>query len=534
MVTQSQLAIVPEKPGWITDRIERSLGSYLDWIVCVSLLLAFVLRLGSALGTYLNPDEALHYLLVNQNSLADTYRASLTNAHPPLYFALLYYWHLVGNSEAMLRLPSVVASTAAAWMAFRWIAMVLGRTAGLVMLLLLAFSPVLTALAAEVRDYSVLLLWIAGALYFLEKAFRDQKISSIAYYSLFLYLAILTHYSALWFVLAAGVYVLLRISSLKGRARTAWILFQLGAASIYVWLYRAHVSALHGSAMESEAMTGWLRAYYFRAGESPVAFLQRTTLDVFQYLFGSRPWGTVALFMFVAGLLWLLGAGLFRKRGELAAFGLLLLLPFAFGMIGSLLDVYPYGGTRHSIYLLLFATAGVSFLIATVIRQRLLPILLLAALLIPYWYLHRLPDPQQMARKEQAKGLMTNAISRLKTSVQADEPVFTDYQASILLAYYLGRDHAPPTPRECGGVTEVQYGVYHFVIVSDWSATAAQLMTGIDGWQKGCTSAPDNSFWVFDAGWGLNLLDDLSQSAPRSISQGRKYGETISLFKIYR
>ena len=68
--------------------------------------------------------------------------------------------------------------------------MVLGRAAGLITLLLVAFSPVLTALAAEVRDYSLLLLWMASALYFLERAFRDQKVSSIAYSSLFLYLAI--------------------------------------------------------------------------------------------------------------------------------------------------------------------------------------------------------------------------------------------------------------------------------------------------------------------------------------------------------
>jgi hypothetical protein len=78
---------------------------------------------------------------------------------------------------------------------------------------------------------------------------------------------------------------------------------------------------------------------------------------------------------------------------------------------------------------------GISFLIATIVRQRILPILLLASLLIPYWYLHRMPDAQQMPSQEQARQLMTNAITNLKTSVQPDEPVFTDYQASILLAY---------------------------------------------------------------------------------------------------
>jgi hypothetical protein len=285
--------------------------------------------------------------------------------------------------------------------------------------------------------------------------------------------------------------------------------------------------------MEAEAMTGWLKALYYRAGESPVAFLQRATVDVFQYLFGSRLGGDAALMLFIGGVLWFLAAGVFQKRRELAWFGLLILMPFLFGMIASLLDFYPYGGTRHCIYLILFATAGVSFPVAAIMRQRLLPIVLLGVLVLPYWYLHRLPDPQQMDRKAQSKELMTNAIADLRSSVQPSEPLFSDYQASILLAYYLGRDHPPPASRECGGVNEVEYGGYHVVVLNGWSATSAQLKGGVEGWQKGCDSTPHDSYWIFDGGWGLNLVDDLAQSAPGSISQARHFGETISLFKFH-
>jgi hypothetical protein len=242
--------------------------------------------------------------------------------------------------------------------------------------------------------------------------------------------------------------------------------------------------------------------------------------------------GRVALGLFMAGVLWLAWSAIWQKKRDLAAFSALLLLPFVLGMTASVLDLYPYGGTRHCIYLVVFATAGVSFAIATLVRQRLLPILLLAVLILPYWYLHHLADPQEMARTEQTKDLMVNAIDDIRTSVQPSEPVFSDYQASILLAYYLGRDHPPPAPRECGGVTEVQYGPYHVVIVGAWSATAAQLTTGLEGWRKGCDSTARDSFWIFDAGWGLNLLDDLSQPPPRSISQARRFGHTISLFKL--
>jgi hypothetical protein len=71
------------------------------------------------------------------------------------------------------------------------------------------------------------------------------------------------------------------------------------------------------------------------------------------------------------------------------------------------------------------------------------------------------------------------------------------------------------------------------VVLNGWSATSAQLKGGVEGWQKGCDSTPHDSYWIFDGGWGLNLVDDLAQSAPGSISQARHFGETISLFKFH-
>jgi hypothetical protein len=500
--------------------------------VAVSLIAAFALRWLAARDTYLNPDEALHYLLINQSSLAAAYKASLTNAHPPLYFVLLYYWRFVGNSETMLRLPSILAGTGACWMAFRWIAMVLGKTAGLTALLLLTFSPALILISAEVRAYSLLLLWMTAALYFLERALRDRRVSSIVYYSLFLYLAILTHYSALWFVLAAGIYTLVRLGALSSRLRIVWALFQVGAAAIYAWLYVAHISKLRGSPMENTAITGWLRGLYFQHGQmSAASFLRSASLGLFEFLSSSHAGGLVLL-LFIAGLLWLVTVGFLKKRLDLAAFGLFLLLPFVLNFGGSLLDVYPYGGTRHCVYLVLFATAGVSFVVANAVHQKLLPVLLLAALITPYWHRRHPPDPQAMNPKEQRKVLMTDALDYVHAAVPPEQPLFTDYQASILLAYYLGRNQPPPPAVECAGATETRYGPYRVVATGDWSATATEMVTSLNRWRSMCSATPTDSFWVFDAGWGLNLLDDMQAAAPQSVSQARRYGETVSLFNL--
>ncbi|MGA7168017.1 MAG: hypothetical protein WBX08_02625, partial [Candidatus Sulfotelmatobacter sp.] len=55
------------------------------------LFLGFLARLWAASGTFLNPDEALHFRLANQPSLYLAYKASLTASHPPLLTLLLYY-----------------------------------------------------------------------------------------------------------------------------------------------------------------------------------------------------------------------------------------------------------------------------------------------------------------------------------------------------------------------------------------------------------------------------------------------------------
>ena len=72
------------------------------------LMLGLFLRLWKASGTFLNLDEAMHFLAANKPSLAEAYRASLNLAHPPLLILLLNVWRRLGTSELLLRLPSSV------------------------------------------------------------------------------------------------------------------------------------------------------------------------------------------------------------------------------------------------------------------------------------------------------------------------------------------------------------------------------------------------------------------------------------------
>src|SRR6266550_8267367 len=101
--------------------LDRWLLRWTDWVALLVVTVGCLLRVRAAAGTFLNPDEALHFSVANQTSLAAAYRASLTLAHPPLLIFLLYFWRAVGTSEFVLRLPSVILGTAFCWIFFKWL-----------------------------------------------------------------------------------------------------------------------------------------------------------------------------------------------------------------------------------------------------------------------------------------------------------------------------------------------------------------------------------------------------------------------------
>jgi mannosyltransferase len=179
--------------GRIRDRAKMMAGSLENrnqWIenhtgvaaVCITLL-GFLARLWTASGTFLNPDEALHFRLANQSSLALAYKASLTAAHPPLFVLLLYFWRALGTSELWLRLPSVIAGTVFCWMFYKWLSNAAGNLAALIGLLFVAFLRPIVELSAEVRQYALLLAFLVSALYFLDEAFAKNSPARMAAFS---------------------------------------------------------------------------------------------------------------------------------------------------------------------------------------------------------------------------------------------------------------------------------------------------------------------------------------------------------------
>jgi hypothetical protein len=467
------------------------------------------LRLRLASLTFLNADEALHFFLGHQSSLWLAYRASLTTAHPPLMVLFLHYWSWVGDSEFVLRLPFVIAGTLFCWTMFRWVERVVGSDAALYTLALLLFAPSLISLTSEVRQYSLLLLFCAGSLYFLELAFQEQSAKWMALSMAALYFAILTHYSALIFAAATGCYGLVRLvrNRFPALLTSLWIAGQAGTLAIYGFLFVTQISPLRRSGLPSEIASTWLRSSIFHSREDNfLSFAVRTTVRLFRYLFSHGTIGFLALGLFLFAIILLLRQRDADDPNKPAPRELAVLFASAFvvALAGAVSGLYPYGGSRHDVVLAVFAMPAIAIGLDQLKPAPLTrwkwgkPLALAVALFI--CNLFPSPSGPYIAPKDQNKKLMAEGMSFLK-SAPPGSAIFTDFQGRLILSYYLcGRNSAVPFVA-APSLLQSRCGDYDLI-------TSAATQQGFDrntfpetladAWQL---TPQGKKLWLFQAGW---------------------------------
>ncbi|MBO0910317.1 MAG: glycosyltransferase family 39 protein [Acidobacteria bacterium] len=385
----------------------------------------------------------MHYLLSIGPSLRDAYLASLATAHPPLLIILLHYWGKISASEFFLRLPSVIAGTAAGWFLYAWLLAVAGRETALVALALFLFSPALIYSSAEVRQYALLLLFMSVALWCLDRAFAIGRARWMLLSAAALYLALLTHYCALIFAASLGGYGLLRILSRRPAApwTGVWMTTQLGAGSIAGFLWKTHISLIRHRPLTQDVAQSYLRSSLFHAGqENVLSFLARSHLRLFHFLFSQGAVSVLGLVLFAAGIVLLLG----EKNAETGPrgpaprqFGILLLSPFLINLAAALAAIYPYGGTRHNAYLAIFAFAAMAVAITRLHFRWKWAKALAMATLLAISNLTVVPAGAYIRPKNQKKEWMEKAVAYLKASAPPGSVLLTDYESGLLLSYYL-------------------------------------------------------------------------------------------------
>ncbi len=468
-------------------------------------------RLWLAQAIFLNPDEALHYLLSLQPSLAATYQETLGTAHPPLYIVFLHYWGYLGHSELFLRLPCIAASIAAYSMIFFWLEKVVDRKAALIALGLLLFSPALIYLSTELRQYPFLLFFCASALYFLERAILKNSAPALVFSGFALWLALLTHYSALLFALTLGLYASIRIWTARQRAGmiATWVATQVVALGIVAVLFKTHISQQLSSGRAHEIADSYLRGSTFHPAQDHVlSFVFKTTIRLFHYFFSQEIVGGAGLLLFVYAIVVLWRnpdppAAARRPSSRQLAF--LLIFPLVLNCALALRAIYPYGGTRHDSYLGLFAIPGMAIALARWSpRTEWVPTAAIGTVLL-LCNLFPAATGQYITPKNQGRKVMQAAIHYLR-SLPPHSIIFTDNQGGLLLSYYLcGRkvvQFDPPyddfLAAPCGEAQVVSLDP------RKWIFQAATFPEELSEVQLKYNPTAERPIWVFQAGWLIN------------------------------
>ena len=519
------------------------------WMYCF-LTAGFLLRLWYASGTYLNPDEALHFFVANKTSWWLTYRASLTVSHPPLLIFLLRLWRGLGTSELMLRLPSILAGLVFCWLAFRWLRLLFDDAVVWTAFTFVIFLPSSIDLSTEVRQYALLLMFAMGSAYYLERALQTNSRAAMIAYGVFLWFALLSHFSAFLFAGALGIYAIWRMieNRVPIKLFAVWEFAQAAGLGICYWLYVTQISKLGQAYGGANATQGWMaNAYlgnsYFEAGKiNPLLFIFARTGGVFQYVFRQSAIGDIAFLLFVVGMVMIFrGRGASsgnapppmadRKQPTSKQLGTFLLLPFAFNCAAALMRAYPYGGTRHSAFLIPFAVAGVSVALVRLLRVRIamgILVALVVSLLCNLFPSKRLP---YMSAQSQSKHQMTSAIELLR-HLPAGEPIFADYQTSLMIGHYLCDQRPIEQNRMVPGFASYACEGREVIVTTDtFNFTARSFY---DHWQNFIGAyrlQPGTKICVVQMGWAIALAHTLTQY-PEMHLEPHSFGDNIQIFEL--
>lgn len=217
-------------------------------LLCAILFLALALRSFRLDGQSLWSDEGVSVALA-QRDLATIAQDAARDIHPPLYYYLLHFWiRLFGSSEIAVRSLSVLCGLLLVFSTYLLGIALFDERVALVASFLAAIYPFQIYYSQETRMYILVALLGAISLFLslqFARATKEEATASLwpslTLYTLFITLALYTHYFAFTILLVANVAYALRLlrapSARKWRPLALWSLSQLLVILLYLpWL----------------------------------------------------------------------------------------------------------------------------------------------------------------------------------------------------------------------------------------------------------------------------------------------------------
>ncbi|MBN8866178.1 MAG: glycosyltransferase family 39 protein, partial [Solirubrobacterales bacterium] len=190
--------------AWQRDRV---VPAALALITLVGLVLRLHLYERSLVG-----DELSTLWIVQNHGLLDTIRLVGTNAEitPPFSFVLSWFSTRLGDAPELVRLPSLIAGVATIPLVYLLGRRTVSIRAGLVGSSVFALSPFVTYFAANGRGYAVLILLLIGSTLTMLRGVESGRAGWWVAYGLLSCLAMYTHYTAAFVLVAQLGWVLVQ------------------------------------------------------------------------------------------------------------------------------------------------------------------------------------------------------------------------------------------------------------------------------------------------------------------------------------
>ncbi len=166
-----------------------------------------------ALNQSLWLDEAITARVIQNFSPFELMRIfSPNDFHPPLHYLLLQAWsHIFGTSEIALRFPSVLASLLAGWCIYFTVKIRSSAAIAWWSAAFFLFNPLVVYFSQEARMYSLLTLFVAANIFFLQRLLlpSTQKRDWFGFISTIM-LGLWTFYGVVFYLGALAVFLLWR------------------------------------------------------------------------------------------------------------------------------------------------------------------------------------------------------------------------------------------------------------------------------------------------------------------------------------
>ena len=155
----------------MVDRVRSWMESH---PLAVLLLIALVLRLINLDGRSFQYDDTFSFFLARR-SLPEIVNGTAADTMPPLFYFLLHFWQLLGDSSWWMRLLSVLLNLATLAMFYLLVRRWLGAWPAIWAALFASVSPLQIYHAQDVRMYALLVFGQMGYLWFFSRLWLDRE-----------------------------------------------------------------------------------------------------------------------------------------------------------------------------------------------------------------------------------------------------------------------------------------------------------------------------------------------------------------------